>query len=241
CLARAVALCEGEGVDHLVATPLLITRGFWERLFVPFFSIALVSRFRIWRASRPRSRFYAGIGAFTLVRRSLYETAGTHGAIRGEAVDDLLLGRLVKRAGGRQKLVAGEGCLRVRWNVGLSGLLGGLEKNAYAGFGFNPYLTVAGCLGLLCLTLLPAAAPLRLLWAPGGPAWWAGMAGACVWGSFALLYRLAARGTQTGTLYFLTFPLGALLLCWAIARSALMYHLRGGIRWRGTVYRKGGI
>ena len=238
CLDRAVALCVRDRIDHLVATPFMITRGFWERVFVSFFSILLVSRYRIWRASIPGSRFFAGIGAFNLVKRSAYEEAGTHKAIKGEVVDDLLLGRLIKRAGGKQQVISGERCLQVRWNEGIKGLIEGLEKNAYAGFDYKPAHAVAGCGAVFLSTLLPALLPLISL--TNSPTWASLPAlTAClgVWLSFAFLYLLATKADRSSWLYFITFPLGSMILVWAIVRSVIFYHVRGGVKWRGTVYR----
>jgi len=241
CLARAVGLCEKERIDHLVATPLMITRGFWERAFVSFFSIMLVSRFRLWRASHADSRFFAGIGAFNLVTRAAYEKAGTHQAIKAEVVDDLLLGRLVKRSGGKQRVVSGERSIQVRWNEGLRGLINGLEKNAFAGFDYSPLLTVAGCLGMLLITVVPGLSPLLFLVRNGpGVLTWAAWAGTGVWLSFFLLYRLSLRGQRASWAYVLTFPTAVFLLAWAILRSMALYYRRGGVKWRGTVYKKSG-
>jgi hypothetical protein len=237
CLSKAVNFCRTAGVDHLVATPRMITCGFWERVFVSFFSISLVSRFRLWRASISGSRFYAGIGAFNLVSRKAYEKAGTHRAVRSEVVDDLQLGRLLKSAGAKQVVVAGERCLQVRWNEGLGGLIAGLEKNAYAGFDYSPLLTIAGLTSVLAGTLLPAALPMVFLIYPAPGLIFPALAGSGVWLSFLVLYGLGGRGTGAHWLYFLTFPLGAVLLTWAILRSMVYFHLRGGVKWRGTVYR----
>ena len=238
CLARAVQYCRKEGIDHLVATPGMITKGFWERVFTCFFSILLVSRFRIWRSALPRSRHYAGIGAFNLVSRKAYEKAGTHLAIRNEVVDDLLLGRLVKRSGGKQRVVSGERCLQVRWNEGLRGLIEGLEKNAYAGLDYSVIATVAGSTALILVTVLPALLPIVYVSLPAARTGSvAASAGAGVWISFAVLYALTSRATGTSRAYFLTFPVGSALLVWTILRSMVLYYVHGGVKWRGTVYK----
>lgn len=240
CLARAVEFCLQEGIDHLVATPLMVTRGFWERVFVCYFSILLMSRFRIWRAALPRSRFFAGIGAFNLVRRTAYERAGTHLAIKGEVVDDLLLGRLIKRSGGKQQVVSGERCLQVRWNEGLRGLVEGLGKNAYAGFDYSPGRTVIGCIALILVTIVPGLLPILYLMFPqSGISTLSAAAGSGVWVSFAMLYILTSRAAGTSRLYFLTFPIGSVLLVWTIIRSMVLYYVHGGVKWRGTVYKRG--
>ena len=53
-------------------------------------------------------------------------------------VDDLKLGKKMKEAGGRSEPVMGTGMVRVRWVVGVSGMITGLTKNAFAGMGFRP-------------------------------------------------------------------------------------------------------
>jgi len=240
CLARAVWFCQREGIDHLVATPRMITSGFWERVFVCFFSILLMSRFRIWRASISKSRSFAGIGAFNLVNRTAYEKAGTHLAIKGEVVDDLLLGRLMKSSGGKQQVVSGERCLQVRWHEGLRGLIHGLEKNAFAGFDYSPVHTVAGCIALILITVLPGILPILYLTFPdSGTSIFSAAAGSGVWISFAILYALISRASGIGRLYFLTFPIGSFLLVWTIIRSMILYYVHGGVKWRGTVYKRG--
>ncbi|MDF1525867.1 MAG: glycosyltransferase family 2 protein [bacterium] len=239
CLARAVQFCKSEGIDHLVATPLMVTKSFWERVFVLHFAILLMSRFRIWRASIQGSSFFAGIGAFNLVRRTAYEKAGTHSAIKGEVVDDLLLGRLIKRSGGKQYVVSGERCLQVRWHEGLGGLIKGLEKNAFAGFDYSPVLTVIGCIALILITAVPGLLPfLHVILPESGINIPSVAAGAGVWVSFAFLYALASRGMGVSRFYFLTFPAGTILLVWTIIRSLVLYYVHGGVKWRGTVYQR---
>jgi hypothetical protein len=42
--------------------------------------------------------------------------------------------------------------------------------------------------------------------------------------------------TEASPLYGLTHPLGALLFCWMIGRSAIATLWRGGVVWRDTFY-----
>lgn len=239
CLVKAVALCEDEGLDHLVATPEIVTKGFWERTFISFFSILLMARYRIWRAADPKSNFFAGIGAFNMVRRKTYEESGTHKALKGEAVDDLLLGRLMKQSGGRSKVVSGKKCLKVRWNIGLRGLMEGLEKNSFAAFDYSLPRVAVGTLVLISVTMVPILTPVFTgLSGEGVLASLAALAGFGVWSVFIVLYGLASYPTGASWLYFITLPAGVFLMLWTILRSALLYYVRGGVKWRGTVYKQ---
>ena len=98
-LRRSVALAEQQQWDHmpLFGTAKMFTIG--ERIAMTFFALCFLLNVRPWHVSNPRSRFYAGIGAFQLIRRSAYEAIGTHRRLAMEVVDDMKLGKLVKDGG----------------------------------------------------------------------------------------------------------------------------------------------
>ncbi len=51
-----------------------------------------------------------------------------------------------------------------------------------------------------------------------------------------LIHAGMVRSTDASPLYGLTHPLGALLFCWMMARSAIATLWRGGVVWRETFY-----
>jgi hypothetical protein len=227
CLRRAVAYAERERVDHLVLVPHVETAGFWEPVLVGCFGLLFGLLLRPWAASNPSSRASVGIGAFNLVRRSAYEAIGTHQALANAVLDDLQLGALIKRGGFRQVALLGREMLSVRWQVGLGGIVRGLEKNAYAGLGFSAALAATACAGLLAVGVAPvvlaAAAPARLLWA----------AAALVAIGCQARHAREARLPLWSALFQ---PLGFAVLAYVIARSTVLARLRGRIEWRGTSY-----
>lgn len=227
CLEAAVAWAEANRVDHLVVIPRVETVGFWENVLVSCFSLLFALTQRPWRVSDPRSRASIGIGAFNLIRRSAYEAVGTHRALANAVVDDLELGRLVKRHGLRQAVVRGEHLLSVRWQVGLSGVVSGLEKNAFAGVEYSLARAVATCLALATLGIVPflgtALGPARSLW---------------VTAVLAVIGVQAVRARQAGLPAWpaLFHPLAVAVLIYAIARSTVLTLRRGSVQWRGTSY-----
>jgi Glycosyl transferase family 2 len=227
CLEAAMAYAETNGVDHLVVLPGTETVGFWEPILVGCFGLLFGLVFRPWRASDPRSGVFIGVGAFNLIRRSAYQRIGTHHALATAMVDDLELGRLVKTHGLRQAAVLGDDLLRVRWQIGLPGIVRGLEKNAFASLGYSVVRATAACLGLASCGILPfLAAPLgeaKILW--GSSAVAAILAQAC--------YAREARLPLWSALFH---PLGIAVLCFAIIRSMLLAVCRGQVEWRGTSY-----
>lgn len=227
CLEAAVAYAETHRLDHLVAVPRLVTLGFWEPILVGCFGLLFGLALRPWQAGDPRSRASIGIGAFNLIRRSAYEAIGTHRAFANAVVDDLELGRLVKKQGFRQAAVRGEDFLEVRWQVGLAGVVRGVEKNAFAGLGYSAGRALAACVGLVAWGILPfLAAPVG-----AAKALWAASAVLAI-GCQAALARLTRLPVWSAAF----FPLGIGVLVYAIARSTLLTLRYGGIEWRGTFY-----
>jgi hypothetical protein len=227
-LRAAVRAAESRGLDHLSLFPSIPVHGFWEAAFVGAFTLAFNLRFRPWAARRRRSRAFVGIGSFNMVRRSAYERIGTHRALRYDVADDMALGKLVKRAGLRQMIAAGDRLISVRWLQGFGGIFRSLEKNGYAGLAYHPALLAAG----VAVWLTAALGPYAML-AAGGPA------AAASAGSIAVIFaihvgRLAMD--RWALLAFAGFPAGALLFAAVCLASAAQAHRRGGVVWRGTLY-----
>jgi hypothetical protein len=51
-----------------------------------------------------------------------------------------------------------------------------------------------------------------------------------------MIHAAMIWSTDASPLYGLTHPLGALLFCWMIGRSAIITLKRGGVVWRDTFY-----
>ena len=54
---------------------------------------------RPWKVADPSTDDHMGVGAFNLVRRRVYDAVGTYEALRMEVVDDMKLGKVVKKCG----------------------------------------------------------------------------------------------------------------------------------------------
>lgn len=229
-LSRAVRYMEEDGRDHLVAFFRLDLRGFWENVFGLCFSFLFFMRFRPWRVRDKRTEEYLGVGGFNLVRRQAYEAIGTHRAIALEVADDMELGRRIKRAGFASDVLGVEHLITVRWQEGLSGLMGGLVKNAYAGLDYSPWVLLRSVVLLLGSMVWPLFGAFL---APNRRAR-LGYAAA-----LANIFGIGAYHARTGGVpagYAVTLPLSSLLLIAVMFRSAWVAERSGGITWRGTLY-----
>jgi glycosyltransferase involved in cell wall biosynthesis len=228
-LGRAVALMEHDKLDHLAAIPLVRVPGFALNAFVAAFGVFFSVYARPWKARDPRSASHIGIGAFNLLRSSVYQAIGGHRAIAMRPDDDMKLGKLVKKAGFRQDVAAARELLVVEWYATLGGLVDGLMKNSFAGVNYS-LLAVAGSTGGLLLTNFW---PFIAIFLTSGPA--------LVLNGLSVLLLLmtfwtSARGMGTRLRYALVYPASVLLLIYIMWRSALIAVVSGHVVWRGTAY-----
>ncbi|HEU5311084.1 MAG TPA: glycosyltransferase family 2 protein [Candidatus Eisenbacteria bacterium] len=226
---RAVSIAVRERADHVAIAPDLLVDSITEAMFVGFFVIAFNLSQRPWNASDPRSRDSIGVGAFNLVRREAYERSGGHARIRYDMIDDLSLGRILKRSGARQLFLAHAGRVRAKWHTGARGLIRGVEKNAFASLGYRALPAFGAVIVQVALTLGPA-----LGWLVPGSV--AKVAVVAAWCGVVACYALASREVPIRPWHAVLMPLGGLLFAYAILRSAVKVLARGGVDWRGTHY-----
>lgn len=229
-LRLAVAWGEGEASDHVVLFPQLLWHSRMEAAILTIFAMLYTFGFQTWRV-RSRSRNgYVGVGAFNMVRRSVYDRFGGHEPLRMEIADDVKLGYLVKTVEGRSLAVASEGTVRVRWREGALDTVRGIERSGFAGVGFAWWKVVG--LELFCSAILlgpfilPWAAPTALMFAVNGTSI------LIILLTYTLHARLHGLPPWIGVLH----PVATLLLMWAFLRSAIVTTVRGGVGWRTTFY-----
>ncbi len=229
CLRRAIAYAETERADHLVVLPHVIMKRPGEKMMLSFFQVLFAFGHRPWKVADPKTKDHMGVGAFNLVRRSTYEAIGTYERLRFEVVDDMKLGKVIKNARFRQRVVFGDNLIEIRWAQGARGVVNNLTKNFFAVMSFQIWRALLGCAGMAILNLMPF---IGLLFAPG----WARVPYAVAIGSVFLLYTGIWRQAEIHPWYFLLHPVSTVLFVYTMLRSMFVTLRNGGVEWRGTVY-----
>ncbi len=218
-----------SGGDHMVLYPTMILHGPAEKMLIGFFQSVSVWAGRAWKIADPKSRKdYIGVGAFNMIRRTVYEALGGYSELRMEVLEDMRLGFRVKRAGYAQRVAFGKDLVRIRWAESAWGILNNLTKNLYSTFRFRTSLLLAACAGMFILCLTPFVA----LLVPG-PARWAGLITLV---ALVLLNLRYWRLTNISPAYLALFPIATLLFVGTLLRSMILVLWRGGVLWRGTLY-----
>jgi glycosyltransferase involved in cell wall biosynthesis len=232
-LARALTYVDRVAADHLVLFPTLILRSLSERMMMGFLQVFAVWCSRPWRAGDPNSqRDFLGIGAFNMIRRSVYESVGGFEALRMEVLEDLRLGYEVKKHKFRQHVVFGNNLVRIHWGEGAMGIVNNLTKNAFAIFRFHLGLIVAAMVGVALLCVLPF---LGFFFIQSGGIWIL-LPTAVIVLALAAMYGFYKQFTGSSVFYALTFPFAACLFLYALGQSLTTTLRGGGVTWRGTFY-----
>lgn len=228
-LRRAIALAKTNRWDHMPVLAEAKLYTFGEKVVMTFFAMAFVLATRPWRVSKPHSSEYIGVGAFQLIRRSTYETMGTHRRLAMEVVDDMKVGKLVKETGGRSGVAKSGPAVSVHWHSGVRNIIRGTEKNFFAATGYRLWMAGMQLSSIVLMWILPwVALPLVRGWA-------------LIFALVAIVVPMiaqagAAREFRVSVFYGLTQPVGALIFGWMLLRSTILTMRNGGITWRGTFY-----
>src|SRR5207302_10348964 len=97
-------------------------------MMIAFFQTLFVFGHRPWKVADPGVDDHMGVGAFNLIRRSVYEAGGTYEKLRLEVHDDMKLGKVVKQAGYRQRNVFGEDLISLYLARGTHGVVDNPSK-----------------------------------------------------------------------------------------------------------------
>lgn len=229
--AKALHYFERHELDHLTAAPNLCANQFWLKSFIAFFMFGFSYFKRPWAANNPKSKVGTGIGAFNLVSKEAYQSFGTHERVKMRPDDDLQLGMKMKKEGYRQRIVTALKLIEVEWYGSLREAFVGLEKNTFAGLHYRVSMVLFAIFGVFITNVLPfitifSSDKIVALLSLGNIV----LSGI----HYVLVIK---KMTIFSPAMFLVLPVTALLFIYSIIRASLLTFKRGGIMWRGTIYK----
>ena len=226
---------------------LLRAESGWERVIVPAFVYFFAQLYPFRRVNRPSSRTAAAAGGCMLVRRDTLLAAGGLDPIRGARIDDVALGRLLKRppSAARTWLGFSTGVRSLRPYPRLATLWDMIARSAYIQLRYSPVLlalTLAGLVWLYALPPVAALAGLASLAAGGGAAaGWTALAGLAGWAAMSASFLPVLRLYRLGWWRAPMLPFVAGLYAVMTADSARRHYAGRGGEWKGrTVDSHGG-
>jgi hopene-associated glycosyltransferase HpnB len=211
----------------------------WERLIVPAFVYFFAQLYPFRWINRPGSRTAAAAGGCMLVHRATLAAVGGLAPISAARIDDVALGRLLKRppSGARCWLGFTTEVRSRRPYPRLAGLWDMIARSAYVQLRYSPVLLGLTLLGLLWLYAVPpvaALAGLAGLAAGAGPgAAWCAAAGLAGWLLMSASFLPVLRLYRLGGWRAPVLPAIALLYAAMTADSARRHYAGRGGEWKG--------
>lgn len=218
-----------QKLQHLCLLPRMLPGSIFENAVVAFFGLAFAIGMQLHLIKTRWPLSYAGVGAFNLVDTQFYRSIGGHKPIAMDILDDVKLGKLVKKNGGTIDFQMAQKLLSVRWQPSLWGVVTGLEKNGFASLNYSIRQLLIVTFVFLLTMVFPYVSPLVLSLQNASGF----VATAMLW---HLVFAFAVFRMPGGLLLAPLFPVGACLMAFAYWRSAVITLRQGGVRWRDSFY-----
>lgn len=228
-IEAAVRHFQRHRLQHLCLLPKMIPGSLLENVLVTFFGLAFSvgMQLHLIRTRWPMS--YAGVGAFNMVDADFYRSLGGHRQLALDVLDDVKLGKMIKKNGGSSDFQMADQWLSVRWQASLWGVVTGLEKNGFASLNYSVRQILTVTIVFLVTMIFPCVSPLILPFPEAS-----GFVGtAIVW---HLAYAILVFGLPGAWKLIPLFMIGPCLMAFAYWRSAIITLRQGGVRWRDSFY-----
>jgi hopene-associated glycosyltransferase HpnB len=206
----------------------LRVRSGWERLIVPAFVYFFAMLYPFRWVNRPGARTAAAAGGCSLVRRSALERAGGLDTVHDAVIDDVAIGRAIKRSGGRLWLGLADHVESVRPYPRLADLWQMVARSAFSQLRYSAWLLIGTVLGLGLVFVAPVAA------LAGGAV--AAALGGVTWLLMAATFVPMLRYYSQPVLLAFTLPFIAFLYLAMTIDSARHHWLGRGAAWKGRTY-----
>jgi glycosyltransferase involved in cell wall biosynthesis len=225
-LARALRVASHEKVEHVALTAGVAADAIPARAWHLAFLISLANWFSAVNRDKPKAHF--GMGAFNLIQTAMYRRSGGYQALRLTVLDDVRLGLLVRRAGGKTRAFIGGNDVECHWGNSARAMIKLMEKNYFAALDYRTGVAVGAGIVVSLLAVLTIAGPFTRTWA--------GMALPIAWLTLALPACVCARRLGWRITAALATPFIFPLLLYALLNSAAVTIRQGGVRWRESFY-----
>ena len=127
-LSLSVSHLLSLNLDALTVIPKMLCFDNWTRITLPMLSTFLHTRFSALRVNDPSKKTGYFFGSFFIIKKAVYEAIGTHEGVKHEIIEDGALGKKVKEAGYKLRMVRGEHLLEAVWARNRTTLWNGLKR-----------------------------------------------------------------------------------------------------------------
>lgn len=231
-IRKAMAYALSKNVDHFAIAPGLKTASFLLEVIINAFAGMFLLFTEAGKKEGRKRKRAVGVGAFNLVKKeALHRTEGFKW-LKMEVADDVGLALMLKECGAKSTFALSREDVNLVWYERVRDMFVGLEKNIFGITSQYSYLRMAL---LFILTWAYALAPFAAVLTIRET--YAGFIGPA---AYLFLISASVRKKKKfggSILADLFLPFGQIIISLMLLRSAFFCFMRGGIMWRGTLYR----
>ena len=226
-------------LDALTVIPRMLCLDLITKITLPMISTFLHTRFSALRVNDKSKNTGYFFGSFFIIKKTTYDSVGTHEGVRQELIEDGALGKKVKESGFKMRMVRGEHLIDAVWARDINTLWNALKRLMVPFYLQNAKLAVASSIGVLFLLFMsfPIFAYSVILFNDTTSSLVlvviAGIASALVY-TAAILD--ATKGLDLGIKYALLAPIGGFVVAGGFFAGLLQAKSKDAVSWRGRTY-----
>ena len=226
-------------LDALTVIPKMLCLDSITKITLPIISVFLHTRFSALRVNDTSKNTGYFFGSFFIIKRSTYDSVGTHEGVKKELIEDGALGKKVKESGFKMRMVDGRHLVDAVWARDFFTLWNALKRLMIPLYLQNAKTAVGISFAVLFLLFMPfpllaySAIFLNIETSSSVLFVIASIASVLVYTGGILD---AAKGVGSGIKYSLFAPIGCFIVVCGFFAGLIQATSKHAVSWRGRTY-----
>jgi len=226
-------------LDVLTVIPRMLCLDKITKITLPMISTFLHTRFSALRVNDTSKGTGYFFGSFFIIKKSTYDSVGTHEGVKGELVEDGALGRKVKESGFKMRMVRGEHLVDAVWARDMHTLWNALKRLMIPLYLQNAKIAVASFFGVLFLLFMPfPILGYSIIFFNSTDSFLMLFAISCIASILVYIGGMldATKGLDLKIKYSLFAPVGGFIVVSGFFAGLIQAKSKTAISWRGRTY-----
>ena len=226
-------------LDALTVIPRMLCLDKITKITLPMISTFLHTRFSALRVNDTSKGTGYFFGSFFIMKKSTYDSVGTHEGVKGELVEDGALGRKVKESGFKMRMVRGEHLVDAVWARDMHTLWNALKRLMIPLYLQNAKIAVASFFGVLFLLFMPfPILGYSIIFFNSTDSFLILFAISCIASILVYIGGIldATKGLDLKIKYSLFAPVGGFIVVSGFLAGLIQAKSKTAISWRGRTY-----
>ena len=226
-------------LDALSAIPRLLTFDFLTKVSLPMISTFLHTRFSAINVNNPKKKAAYFFGSFFIITKKTYEQVGMHEGVKHEIIEDGALGKKVKEAGHKMRIVRGDHLIDAVWARDSSTLWHALKRLMIPLYLQSEKIAIGSFFAVLFLLFIPfpvfaivnfipiESFPTKILYVS------AAVASGLIYTGAVIEVKM---GLKLKLIHAICAPLGGLVVSLGFLTGLIQAKGTSSVSWRGRSY-----